>query len=173
MNVLARNHVVVDGWPAGRHMVFAHGFGCDQNMWRLVAPAFEDRYPSSCSTTSVLAGPTWRPTTPTGMRRSTDTPATCWTICAALDLRDVIFVGHSVSAMVGVLAAIAAPERFGALVLVGPSPRYIDDEGLHRRIQPRRYRRAAGIAGEQLSGVVAAMAPVIMGNGDRPELGPS
>ncbi len=92
-------------------------------------------------------------------------------ICEALDLTDVVFVGHSVSAMVGVLAAAAAPERFGALVLIGPSPRYINDGDY-----------VGGFTEEDIAGLLAsldsnylgwssAMAPVIMGNPDRPELG--
>ena len=73
--------------------------------------------------------------------------------------------------MIGVLAAIAEPERFAKLVLVSPSPRYIDDGDYVGGFSRTGYRRAARLAGEQLPGVVEAMAPVIMGNPDRPELG--
>jgi sigma-B regulation protein RsbQ len=94
-------------------------------------------------------------------------------ICAALDLRDVIFVGHSVSAMIGVLAARREPERFSRLVLIGPSPRYIDDDSAGY---------TGGFTREDIEGLLesmdsnylgwsSAMAPVIMGNADRPELG--
>ena len=92
-------------------------------------------------------------------------------ICRALDLTDVVFVGHSVSAMTGVLAAQKAPEFFGALVMVGPSPRYVDDEGYSGGFS------RTDITGllEQLEanhlGWSSAMAPVIVGNPDRPELG--
>ena len=80
-------------------------------------------------------------------------------VCEELDLRDVMFVGHSVSAMVGVLAARAAPERFAALVMVAPSPCYIDDERLPGRVQRGGHRRAAGVAGVELSGLVGGDGP--------------
>ena len=75
-------------------------------------------------------------------------------ICRELDLRDVVFVGHSVSAMIGVLAAIEEPERFAALVLVGPSPRYIDDGDYVGGFTARGHRRAARVAGQQLPRLV-------------------
>ncbi len=109
-------------------MVFAHGFGCDQNMWRHVAPAFEDASGWCCSTTSAPG-----PSDPTAYDPERHASLDGYAddvveICRALDLHDGVFVGHSVSAMIGVLADLAAPELFSQLVLVGPSPRYIDDD---------------------------------------------
>ena len=128
LSVLERNNVRVSGRGV-QPIVFAHGFGCDQNMWRFVAPAFEDAY-RVIRFDHVGAGRSdlgaW---TRTKYGRLDGYAADVLEICAALDLRDVIFVGHSVSAMIGVLAATAEPDRFAALVLVGPSPRYIDDDG--------------------------------------------
>ena len=111
-------------------MVFAHGFGCDQNMWRFVAPAFEadhrvvlfDHVGAGGSDLARL-----RPGALRDARRAT--PTTSSRSAASSSSRDAVFVGHSVSAMIGVLAAARAPEAIGKLVLVGPSPRYIDDEG--------------------------------------------
>src|SRR5215210_4552093 len=125
--VLVRNNVTVSGDPAGRPMLFAHGFGCDQNMWRFVVPGFRDRYRivlfdyvgAGASDLSAYDAERYG--------RLDGYAGDVVDICEALDLTDVVFVGHSVSAMVGVLAATAAPERFGALVLIGPSPRYIND----------------------------------------------
>ena len=170
-DVLARNNVSVGGDPLGRPMVFGHGFGCDQNMWRFVAPEFEDRYRTvlfdyvGAGASDLSAYDPERYGSLQGY--ATDVVE----ICEALDLRDVVFVGQSVSAMIGVLAAAAAPDRFGALVLVGPSPRYID-EGDY----------VGGFSDEDIEGLLAsldsnylgwssAMAPVIAGNADRPELG--
>ena len=152
-------------------MVFAHGFGCDQNMWRLVTPAFEDRY-KVVVFDQVGAGQS--DTSAYDKRKYSSLngyASDILEICRALDLTRVVFVGHSVSAMIGVLAARLEAGRFAALVLIGPSPRYIDDEGY-----------AGGFSREDIDGLLnsldsnylgwsSAMAPVIMGNADRPELG--
>jgi sigma-B regulation protein RsbQ len=170
-DVLVRNNVTVSGNPAGRPMVFAHGFGCDQNMWRLVAPAFEDRYRIVLFDYVGAGASDLTAYDPDRYGSLQGYAADVVEICEALDLRDVVFVGHSVSAMVGVLAAGAAPGRFGALVLIGPSPRYIN-EGEY----------VGGFTEEDINGLLAsldsnylgwssAMAPAIMGNPDRPELG--
>jgi len=92
-------------------------------------------------------------------------------ICEELDLRDVVFVGHSVSAMIGALAAASEPERFGALVLVGPSPRYIDDEGYVGGFSRQDIDELLDSMDSNYLGWSSVMAPVIMGNDDRPELG--
>jgi sigma-B regulation protein RsbQ len=92
-------------------------------------------------------------------------------ICEALDLRDVVFVGHSVSAMIGVLAAAAAPERFGALVLIGPSPRYLDDAGYQGGFTEADIDALLNTMDSNYLGWSSTMAPVIMGNPERPELG--
>lgn len=129
MDVLARNNVTVTGRPGAPAMVFAHGFGCDQNMWRLVTPDFEadhtvvlfDHVGAGHSDSSAYSQQRYG---------TLDGYATdLLEILAALDLHDVVFVGHSVASMIGVLAANAQPDRFGALVLVAPSPRYVDDAG--------------------------------------------
>ena len=122
-------------------MLFAHGFGCDQNMWRFVWPAFAEDHRIvlfdhvGAGGSDASAYDRDRYATLHGYAEDV------LEICRALDLTDVVFVGHSVSAMIGVLAAAAEPERFGRLVLVGPSPRYIDDDGLHRRLHAARTSR--------------------------------
>ena len=129
MSALERNNVTVHGRPDGRPMMFAHGFGCDQNMWRFVWPAFGEDHRIvlfdhvGTGGSDASAFDTRRYASLGGYAHDV------LEICDELDLDDVVFVGHSVSAMIGVLAAIARPERFGRLVLVGPSPRYLDDEG--------------------------------------------
>ena len=92
-------------------------------------------------------------------------------ICRELDLRDVIFVGHSVSAMIGVLAAVREPDRFAGLVLVGPSPRYINDDHYRGGFSPADIEGLLDSLESNYLGWSSAMAPVIMGNPDRPELG--
>ena len=89
----------------------------------------------------------------------------------ALDAREVIFVGHSVSAMVGLLAAAREPDRFAALVMVAPSPRYIDDEGYVGGFSETDIEDLLVSLDRNYLGWSSTMAPVIMGNADRPELG--
>jgi sigma-B regulation protein RsbQ len=171
MSALRRNNVTVQGPAEATPMVFAHGFGCDQNMWRFVWPAFADRH-RIVLFDHVGAGGSDASAFDERRYASLDGYAhDVLEICDELELRDVVFVGHSVSAMVGVLAAAERPELFARLVLVGPSPRYIDDEGY-----------TGGFGREDIDGLLeslesnylgwsSAMAPVIMGNDDRPELG--
>jgi sigma-B regulation protein RsbQ len=171
MDVLARNAVTVTGRPDGRAMMFSHGFGCDQNMWRLVTPAFADRHKIvlfdhvGSGRSDLGAYDRNRYGSLRGYAEDV------LEICRALDLRDVIFVGHSVSAMIGALAANAEPARFGALVMVGPSPCYLNDGAY-----PGGFERAdidgliASLEANYL-GWSSTMAPAIMGNPDRPELG--
>jgi sigma-B regulation protein RsbQ len=171
MDVVARNNVSVSGRDDAQPMLFAHGFGCDQNMWRHVAPAFADQY-RIVLFDHVGAGRSDLTAYEPGRYASLDGYADdVLEICAELGLERVIFVGHSVSAMVGVLAAKREPERFDKLVLVGPSPRYVD-EGDY----------VGGFSAEDIEGLLDAlesnflgwsgqMAPAIVGNPDRPELG--
>src|SRR3954468_13221586 len=127
MPVAARNHVRVSGVPTGRPMLFAHGFGCDQSMWRFVAPDFEADH-RVVLFDHVGAGNSDLSAYDPEKYGSLDGYATdVVEICGELGLSDVVFVGHSVSAMIGVLAAAQAPELFGALVLIGPNPRYVDE----------------------------------------------
>ena len=154
MAVLERNNVRLQG-AGDRAMVFAHGFGCDQNMWRFVEPAFRDRY-RTVLFDHVGAG-----------RYASDVVE----IGRALDLRDAVFVGHSVSAMIGALASIDAPGMFGKLVMVGPSPRYIDDGDYYGGFSAPQIEELLVSLADNHLGWSAAMAPAIMGNPDRPELG--
>ena len=139
----------------GQPMVFAHGFGCDQNMWRFVAPAFEDRLPGGRASTTSGRRVRPRRVRP-GEYSSLDGYADdVLEICAELDLHDVVFVGHSVSAMIGALGGHRSdPELFAKLVMVGPSPRYIDDDGYVGGFSRRRHRRAARLARQQLPRLV-------------------
>jgi sigma-B regulation protein RsbQ len=171
VDVLRRNNVRLSGVPGAQPMVFAHGFGCDQNMWRYVAPAFEEHYRVvlfdhvGAGASDLGAYSRERHGSLHGYAQDV------LEIARALELREIVFVGHSVSAMIGLLAANEEPERFARLVLVGPSPRYVDDG-----------EYVGGFTREDIDGLLqslesnylgwsSAMAPAIMGNADRPELG--
>jgi sigma-B regulation protein RsbQ len=171
MDVLKRNNVKLSGPETGQPMVFAHGFGCDQNMWRFVTPAFEDEY-RIVLFDHVGAGGSDHSAYNRGKYDSLKGYATdVLEICRELRLERVIFVGHSVSAMIGVLAALQEPDRFESLVLVGPSPRYIDDEGYTGGFSREDIEGLLESLDSNYLGWSSAMAPVIMGNPERPELG--
>ncbi|MEO7189545.1 MAG: alpha/beta hydrolase [Vicinamibacterales bacterium] len=170
MSATLRNNVRVSGLGP-RVMLFAHGFGCDQNMWRFMAPAFEDAY-RIVLFDHVGAGRSDLSAYDRAKYSTLDGYATdVLEICEELDLEHVIFVGHSVSAMIGVLAAARAPARFEALVLVGPSPRYIDDEGYVGGFSRQDIDELLAALDSNYLGWSTTMAPAIMGNPDRPELG--
>ncbi len=127
MTVLSRNNVVLSGVPDGPAMVFAHGFGCDQSMWRFVAPAFESTHRVVRFDHVGAGGSDLHAYDPQRYASLEGYADDVVEILDALALGPVVFVGHSVSAMIGVLAAARRPELFDRLVLVGPSPRYVDD----------------------------------------------
>jgi sigma-B regulation protein RsbQ len=169
---MGRHNVQVRGRGDGPAMVLVHGFGCDQNMWRHVWPAFAETHrivlfdhvghgrsdlsafdPERYATLDGYAGDVLEVLDELGLGS------------------DVVLVGHSVSAMIGALAAIAQPERFGALVMIGPSPRYLDDEGYVGGFGRPDIDALLDSLSSNYLGWSTTMAPVIMGNADRPELG--
>lgn len=169
MSIVIRNNVKVFG-HGETPMIFAHGYGCDQHMWRLITPAFEkthqivlfDHVGSGGSDLSA-----YDRTKYSSLRGYADD---LLEICEELQLENAIFVGHSVSAMIGILAAIKQPARFDRLVLVGPSPRYIDDEAYTGGFTRRDIDELLDLQDSNFLGWSASLAPVIMGNPDRPEL---
>jgi sigma-B regulation protein RsbQ len=168
-SIQARNNVVIRG-RGTQPMLFAHGFGCDQNMWRFVAPAFEDDYRVvlfdyvGSGKSDWAAYDAQRYATLEGYARDV------LDVCAELDLRDVIFVGHSVSSMVGVLAANEEPERFANLILIGPSPRYINDVDYVGGFERADIEGLLDTMERNYLGWASFLTPIIMKNPERPEL---
>ncbi|MFD7770936.1 alpha/beta fold hydrolase [Streptomyces sp. NPDC059787] len=171
MDIRRRNNVMVTGRADGPVVVLAHGFGCDQNMWRLVVPALAERYRVvlfdyvGSGGSDLSAWSEERYSSLHGYARDVVE------VCEELDLERAVFVGHSVSAMVGVLAVEAAPERIGVLVMVAPSPCYIDDDGYRGGFTTEDIDELLASLESNYLGWSSAMAPVIMGNPERPELG--
>lgn len=169
VRVMERNNVAITG-RGQRPMLFAHGFGCDQNMWRLVAPAFADEYRIvlfdhvGAGKSDLAAYSRAKYSALSGYADDV------LDICRELGLRDVIFVGHSVSAMIGVLAAIQEPQRFAKLILVGPSPCYINESDYVGGFSRADIDELLESLDSNYLGWASAMAPVIMGNMERPEL---
>ncbi|MFF4015017.1 alpha/beta fold hydrolase [Streptomyces sp. NPDC001843] len=171
MDVRRRNNVTVTGPADAPVLVLAHGFGCDQNMWRLIVPTLAERYRVvlfdyvGSGGSDLSAWSQERYSSLDGYAQDVTE------VCAALDLERVVFVGHSVSAMIGVLAAQAAPERIGSLVMVAPSPCYMDDDGYRGGFTAEDIDELLASLESNYLGWSSAMAPVIMGNPERPELG--
>lgn len=169
MNVQKRNHVVMRG-TGPETMVFAHGFGCDQNMWRFIEPVYARR----CQTLlmdHVGAG-------------ASDLSAYCpdkydtlqgyaddvIEVIEASCEQPVIFVGHSVSAMIGVLANLARPDLFAAQIMIGPSPCYINDEHYTGGFSDSDIRGLLDALDGNYLGWAASITPTILGAGHQPEL---
>lgn len=171
MDIARRNNVTVTGRADGPVLLLAHGFGCDQNMWRLVLPALAEDF--RVVLFDYVGSGRAEPSAWDERRYSSleGYALDVLEVCDELDLRDVTFVGHSVSAMVGVLAAAKAPQRFSRLVMVAPSPRYIDDDGYRGGFSAEDIDELLESLESNYLGWSAVMAPVIMGNADRPELG--
>ncbi|WP_098485168.1 alpha/beta fold hydrolase [Georgenia soli] len=152
-------------------MIFAHGFGCDQQMWRFVAPAFEATHRVvlfdhvGAGGSDASAYDTVRHSRLEGYAQDVVE------ILDALDAGPAVFVGHSVSAMIGVLAARDRPDLFDRLVLVGPSPRYMDDGDYRGGFSQEEIEELLDTMDDNYLGWSAHLAPVIMGRPDRPELG--
>jgi len=169
VSVAARNNVRTAG--TGPAMMFAHGFGCDQNMWRYVSPAFEDKFQTilfdhvGAGGSDLAAYDSQKYSTLSGYADDVVE------IGEALALKDAVFVGHSVSAMIGLLASLKAPGMFKSLIMVGPSPRYIDADNYVGGFTQQQISELLDFLADNHMGWSTAMAPVIMGNADRPELG--
>lgn len=170
--VIRRNNVTVSGRTDGPVMLFAHGYGCDQDMWRRLVPYFAEDY-KLVLFDHVGAGRSDMEAYDREKYGTLDGYATdLIEICETLDLRDVILVAHSVSAMIAAIAAVREPSRFSRLILVAPSPRYTNDTA---------DGYVGGFSRDDIEGLLAsldsnyfawaeALAPMAMGNPDSPEL---
>ncbi|MCU1445000.1 alpha/beta hydrolase [Cryobacterium sp.] len=170
VDVLVRNGVSVVGDPTRPPIIFGPGYGTSQDMWRLVAPQFAeghrvvmfDHVGSGDSDVSAYD------------RRKYDSlrgyANDLLEIIRELDLHDVVFVGHSVSAMIGALAAIQEPRRFARLIMLGPSPRYLNDEGYLGGFERADIDALLDALEVNHASWATAMAPTLMQNADRPEL---
>lgn len=170
MDVIKRNNINISG-KGEKPLVFGHGFGCDQNMWRFVTPAFQQHYKIvlfdhvGAGNSDLAAYNTVKYNTLHGY--ATD----ILEIIDTLDLQDVIFVGHSVSAMMGVLSAIKTPALFSKLILIGPSPCYINDKNYIGGFDRADILSMLEYMERDYTLWADTFAPLIMGNPDKPSLG--
>lgn len=169
-DILARNNVRVFG-RGSQPMLFAHGFGCDQNMWRLVTPAFQDDYQIVLFDYVGTGHSDYHAYSAERYGDLNGYAQDVLEICAALALQQVIFVGHSVSGMIGMLAAIQEPQYFDRLILVGPSPRYINDPPAYvGGFERADIEGLLNLMEKNYLGWASFLVPVIMQNPERPEL---
>ncbi|WP_280926086.1 alpha/beta fold hydrolase [Caldimonas mangrovi] len=170
-SILLRNNVRIAGAGDKPTMVFAHGFGCDQNMWRFVAPAFADTHRVvlfdyvGCGQSDLRAFDAARYSSLEGYALD------LLDVCEALELQQAILVGHSVSAMIGLLAAIRQPSRFASLVMVAPSPCFINDPCYVGGFERGDIESLLSLMDHNYIGWASYLAPVVMGNPGRPDLG--
>lgn len=170
MSIIARNNLTLSG-QGKQPILFSHGYGCDQHMWRFIAPHFEDQYKvvlydlMGFGQSDITA---YSKIEYAGLERYAEDVIH---ICESLELEDVIFVGHSVSAMIGVLACIKSPKLFSRLILIGPSPRYINDGAYIGGFEREDIEELLESLEGNYLGWSRQIAPAIMGNAERPELG--
>ena len=169
--LIDRYNITITGNQDGQVVLFAHGFGCDQGMWRYVAPAFEADYKVVLfdyighGKANLNAYNRERYASLHGYAQDV------LDICHALELERVILIGHSVSSMIGALACIREPDRFDRLIMVGPSPRYINDGDYYGGFEQEDVDGLLTMMDGNFAGWANSLAPAIMGNGDQPELG--
>jgi sigma-B regulation protein RsbQ len=168
--IALRNSVRIFGSPNGQPILFSHGYGCDQTMWRRITPAFQDKYKVvlfdhvGFGNSDISA---FDPAKYVSLENYADD---LLEICRECELENVIFVGHSVSSMIGILASIKAPNLFDKLILIGPSPRYINDGDYFGGFTKDDIDGLLNFLDSNYLGWSNTFAPVIMDNPDRPEL---
>lgn len=169
MDILKRNNVKIFG-NGTQVIMFAHGFGCDQNMWRFISPAFVDDYKIvqfdyvGCGKSDTSAYNVGKYGSLYGYAQDV------LDICDVLNLQNVIFIGHSVSSMIGVLASLQAPKVFKNLILVSPSSKYIDDTDYVGGFSEEDLEGLLDVMDNNYIGWAKFLALMVMKNAERPEL---
>jgi len=170
VNASARNNVNVVGPQDKPTIMLAHGFGCDQQLWRMVVPELLPNFRIVLfdHVGSGAADPAaWDAERYASLHGYAEDMLE---ILTELDLRDVTLVGHSVAAMMGVLAVATDPSRIAKLVLLTPSPCYIDEDDYRGGFSRADIDELLESLESNYLGWSQEMAPVIMGAPERPEL---
>jgi len=170
IDIVKRNNVNVYG-SGERTMVFAHGYGCDQHVWSDIQGAFEKDYRLVAFDYVGAGGSDLSAYDKERYNSLSGYAQDILEVYDALELRDTILVGHSVSSMIGLLAAIDRPEFFSKLIFLGPSPRYLNDGDYFGGFERADLDELFTMMDENYLGWSRALAPSIMGNSERPELG--
>lgn len=170
VNILQRNNVRVVG-KGKTQLVFAHGFGCDQNVWRHLVEAFREEY--TCILFDYVgAGGSDLSAYSSEKYNSLDGYARdLLEVCEALNLEKPVLIGHSVSCMIGVRADVLQPGYFSQMIFVTPSPSYINDGEYVGGMEKGDLDDLLSMMDTNYLGWSSTIAPLVMGNQDRPELG--
>jgi sigma-B regulation protein RsbQ len=169
MSIFNRNNINIVG-SGTRTMLLAHGFGCDQNMWRLIIPAFSNEYRMVLFDHVGAGGSDLSQYRRDRYDSLHGYAEDVLEIIDATGIAPTVFVGHSVSAVIGALAAIKRPDAFDKLIMIGPSPSYINQDEYIGGFNRSDIEELLQTLDSNYLGWSAAMAPVIMGNTDRPAL---
>lgn len=169
-SALRRSNVTVSGQPSpAPAIVFLHGLGADQTSWHRLAPAFEDHY-QVLLLDLVGAGKSDTASYDYAKYGSLSAHADdLLAVLHELNLHDIIFVGHSISSMIGVLAAIKEPKRFGRMVLLAPSPRFVNADGYRGGFEQNDIQEMLAAMEANYYGWSEGIASV-MTDANRPEL---
>lgn len=168
-NIVVRNNVTILG-QGDQPLIFAHGFGCDQNMWRFITPAFMDKYKIilfdyvGSGNSDINAYSTEKYQSLQGYVQD------LLDIIETLSLQNSIFVGHSISAMIGLLASIQHPDYFKKLIMIGPSPCYLNDDGYRGGFERSDIEELLDMMEMNFTGWASYMAPIAMSNPEQPAL---
>ena len=168
--ITRRNNVNIFG-NGKRTMLFGHGFGCDQNTWRWITPYFRDDFKIVVFDYVGAGSSDLKAYQPDRYSTLEGYALDIVEICDELGLIDIVFVGHSVSSMIGILAQKLRPGLFDQMVFIGPSPRYLNDDGYHGGIDREDLEGLLAVMEDNYQGWSQLLAPKIMGNLDRPALG--
>jgi sigma-B regulation protein RsbQ len=167
-DILSRNHVNLLG-EGSQPIIFSHGYGCDQNMWRFITPAFEKEY-HIILFDHVGSGKSDENQYDFTKYNSLEGYAEdVIELIEELALEKVIFVGHSVSSMIGLLSAAKRPDLFQSLVMVGPSPCYINNGDYYGGFSEQDIDELVETLESNYLGWSSFITPVIAGNPDKPE----
>lgn len=168
-NIVVRNNVTILG-QGDQPLIFAHGFGCDQNMWRFITPAFMDKYQIilfdyvGSGNSDINAYSSEKYQSLQGYVQD------LLDIIETLSLQKSIFVGHSISAMIGLLASIQHPDYFKKLIMIGPSPCYLNDDGYRGGFERSDIAELLEMMEMNFTGWASYMAPIAMSNPEQPAL---
>ncbi|HMV44452.1 MAG TPA: alpha/beta hydrolase [Leptospiraceae bacterium] len=169
MEVIKRNNISIKG-EGKKVMLFAHGYGCDQNMWRFITPEFEKDYQV------ILFDHIGSGKSDLGYYNKNKYAKLhgyandILDICDALNLKNVILVGHSVSTMIALLAANKNKSLFSHIIMICPSPCYINEENYIGGFSKEDILEMLESLESNYLGWSSSITPVIMGNPERPEL---
>lgn len=169
MDIIKRNNITVKG-SGGKTILLAHGYGCDQNMWRFITPAFEEKYKIVLFDHVGSGKSDWSSYNKNKYSDLKGYATDIVEICEKLNLSNVTLIAHSVSAMIALLAAQKKPSLFSHIIMIGPSPRYINDSEYYGGFSEEDIMEMIDALDNNYLGWSSSITPVIMGNADKPEL---